>query len=177
MFNRKTRQSLHDLIAGTFVTKAKSAGEVDGAVWPVHRMIVGLLLLLAAGLPLATKGLAETWEFPELMAVQDRILESGLVHHASAQAGKSWGTSNDGKNWEKTYFSSVAVLKERPDDPERAAEKIAQIILKQYPLFFEKDVISVTVTYGFDIGIARAWRSFRNDHRPEEWRQILEPVQ
>lgn len=172
IFNKRTRQSLHDLAVGTFVTTVDSSGEAVGSVWKPHLVVTGVLLVIAAGLPVATKGLTKTWEFPELLQIQDNILSSGMVHHATAQAGKSWGTKN-GEKWEKTYFQSVAILKERPTDSESSAREIAQIILTTYPKAMEKDTIAITTTYGYDIGIARAWKSYNVSYTPEEWQQLI----
>ena len=176
VFNRRTRQSLHDIAVGTFVTTAESSGEAIGSVWKPHLVVTGSLLLVATALPFATKGLADTWEFPELLTVQDSILSSGKVHNATAQAGKSWGTNN-GEKWEKTYFQSVAIMKERPNDPESSAREIVQIILKAYPKVVEKDTIAITTTYGYDIGIARAWRSYNVSYTPEEWQRLIDKYQ
>lgn len=173
VFNRRTRQSLHDIAVGTFVTTAESSGEVVGSVWKPHLVVTGLLLVIATALPIATKGLADTWEYPELLTVQDSILSSGKVHNATAQAGKSWGTNN-GEKWEKTYFRSVAIMKERPSDPESSAREIVQIVLETYPKAMEKDTIAITTTYGYDIGIARTWKSFNASYTPEEWQQLIE---
>jgi uncharacterized RDD family membrane protein YckC len=172
IFNRRTRQSLHDLAVGTSVTTVNSSGEAVGSAWKPHLVVTGVLLVIAAGLPVATKGLAKTWEFPELLQVQDSILSSGTVHHTTAQTGKSWGTKN-GEKWEKTYFQSVAILKERPTDSESSAREIAQIILTTYPKAMEKDTIAITTTYGYDIGIARAWKSHNVSYTPEEWQQLI----
>lgn len=173
VFNRRTRQSLHDIAAGTFVTTAESSGKVVSSVWKPHLVVTGLLLVIATALPVAAKGLVKTWEFPELLTVQNSILSSGKVHNATAQAGKSWGTKNDEK-WEKTYFQSVAIMKKRPDDFEAAGRDIARIILSKYPKVLEKDTLTIIVTYGYDIGIASSWRRHNLSYTPEEWQGLLE---
>lgn len=176
LFNRRTRQSLHDLAIGTFVSTADSHGAAIGTVWKPHLIVSGILLAVSVGLPAITQGLTEKWEFSELLETQKQILSSGKVHHATAQAGKTWGQSN-GKKWERTYFQSVAFMKERPTDPAYAAREIAQIVLKANPNAMEKDIIAIITTYGYDIGIARSWRSYNASYPPEEWQRLIDKYQ
>ena len=95
---------------------------------------------------------------------------------ATVFEGKSWRVS-DGDKLETTYFRSTAILKERPGDYESPAKEIASIVLHAYPDVMKKDVLAITVTYGYDIGIARAWRSQSVHHSPEEWQKILRSSQ
>ena len=91
---------------------------------------------------------------------------------ASAIVGKSWSTVG-GKQSEATYFHSNAIWRERPKDSEVAAQQVASLILQNYKGIVDKDVLAVTITYGYDIGIARAWRTQRVQHSPSEWQEIL----
>jgi uncharacterized RDD family membrane protein YckC len=177
LFNRKTRQSLHDLAVGSFVTHALPRGRVvAGPVWKPHLVVAGLLLVIAAGLPAVTLRLADRWAFPELLKLQRSIIAGGRVHAASAQMGKSWGTRN-GEKWEKTYFQTVVILKERPLDPESAARGVAKIVLREYPEIVEKDIISITTSYGYDIGIARVSTRWNANYAPEEWQRQIDAHQ
>jgi hypothetical protein len=53
VFNRRTRQSLHDLVADTFVVDAHAAAPPAGRVSRVHLGIVGAICVAAMVLPLA----------------------------------------------------------------------------------------------------------------------------
>jgi uncharacterized RDD family membrane protein YckC len=55
IFNRRTRQSLHDLVMGTFVTRASPPGKVVGAIWRPHLIIVGVWLVVVIGIGSAWK--------------------------------------------------------------------------------------------------------------------------
>jgi uncharacterized RDD family membrane protein YckC len=50
VFNRRTRQSLHDLLVGSFVTKTTLQGEVAGSVWRPHLVVVGAWVVTVIGL-------------------------------------------------------------------------------------------------------------------------------
>ena len=173
IFNRRTRQSLHDLVVGTFVTKTTPQGSVPLIpLWRPHLAIIGVWFITILGLLVFIPALSQRGVFPELLAVQKSIQLSGKVHAATATVGKSWGTSS-GKKWESNYFRTNAILKERPSDYEGAAREIAAIVLRDYPEVMKKDVMAVTITYGYDIGIARSWRSQNVQHSPQEWQDIL----
>lgn len=174
IFNRRTRQTLHDLISGTFVVRVTpQQGELPPvSVWKPHVALVGIWFLVVIVFLVALPILAQKGPFPELLAVQKSIVSSGKVHTATVFVGKSWGTIN-GKKMETTYFRSNAILKRRPSDYEAAAKEIATIIIREYPHIMKKDILVVTVAYGYDIGIARAWRSYNVQHSPEEWQGNL----
>lgn len=172
IFNRRTRQSLHDLAVGSFVTKKTSNGQIVGSIWRPHLIVIAVWLVAVIGLSVVMTGLTKKGMFSELLSVQSAIQSSGKVHMVSVVAGKSW--SNVGGNRsETTYLQSNAVWKERPSDNEAAARQIAALILQNYSGIVDKDILAVTITYGYDIGIARAWRTQRVQHSPSEWQAIL----
>lgn len=172
VFNRRTRQSLHDLIVGSFVTKTSPPGEVIGSIWRPHLVVVGVWLMAVVGLSVAMTGLSQKGVFPGLLDVQKAIQASGKVHMATVNVGKSWQIVN-GSRSEATYFHSNAIWKQRPEDEESAARSVASMILHNYPDIADKDVLTVNITYGYDIGIARAWKSNTFSHSPSEWQRML----
>ena len=134
--------------------------------------VIGVWFIIVLGLLFFIPALSQRGVFPELLAVQKSIQSSGKVHVATTIVGKSWGTTS-GKKWESNYFRTNAILKERPSNYEGAAKEIATIVLRDYPEVMKKDVMAVTVMYGYDIGIARSWRSQNVQHSPQEWQEIL----
>ncbi len=171
-FNRLTRQSLHDLAVGTFVTNTSPQGEVRGSVWRPHITVVGIWVVAVIGLSVVMTGLSRKGVVPGLLDVQRAIQASGKVHVATVNVGKSWRYDN-GLRSETTYFYSNAIWKRRPQDEESAARVVASIILSNYPAIDEQDVLTVSIAYGFDIGIAHAWRSHTSTHSPKEWQQLV----
>ena len=172
VFNRRTRQSLHDLAAGTFVTKTSPQGVVTGSVWRPHLVVVGVWFVAVVGLSVAMTSLSQKGIFPGLIDVQQAIQAAGKVHVATVNVGKSWRIVG-GSRSEATYFHSNAIWKQRPEDDEAAARSIASIILLKYPDIADKDVLTVNITYGYDIGIAGAWKSHTFSHSPSEWQKML----
>ncbi len=90
--------------------------------------------------------------FPDLLVVQNAVQDSGKVHAASVFVGTSRGP-----NGEVQYFTTNAIWKNKPASAADAALEVAAIVLSAYPAIMSKEILAVTVTYGFDIGIASGW--------------------
>lgn len=178
VFNHKTRQSLHDLVAGTYVIRSPLGQEHSLLpMWKGHLCVVGLMFVTVLVLiTVIVPKLGKKEFFAELLAVQQSIQDSGLVHVATVSAGKSFGKnirSDQKEKWETTYFSTNAVLKKEPSNYEEVINEIASVIMEHYPPIMGKDTLVIDVTYGYDIGISHAWKKQRQQHSPEEWKQIL----
>ena len=178
IFNRNTRQSLHDLITGTYVVNISSEAALPAEpIWKGHLAIVGTLFVAVIVLiTIVIPKFASKEPFSDLLAVQKDIQESGLVHVATVTVGKSSGTNlstDGGGKWESTYFATNAVLRHRPTDYDTVTTKIASIIFDTYPQIMEKNSVVINATYGYDIGIASAWNSQRVQHTPQEWKELL----
>jgi len=177
IFNRRTRQSLHDLTVRTFVVRTSTKGDVVASpVWKFHLIIVGIWFFLTASFCAAGPMISQKSVFPELLAVQKSIQSTGKVHTATAFVGRSWGFAG-GKQWESTYFHSNVIWKTSPEDYDAAAKEVAALILSEYPKVMDKDVLIITVSYGYDIGIAHAWKYRVLHYSPEEWGEILDKSQ
>lgn len=177
IFNRVTRQSLHDLIIGTYVINSNSDEAIpDKAVWRGHFVAVGTLFAaVVAFIVIVVPRFARTEPFADLIAIQKQIQKSGLVHAATVTVGKRSGMrkhEEGEENGEMTFISTKAVLKYRPHDYEAVASEIASIVLDAYPAIVDKNALVVQTSYGYDIGIARAWIGHRIQHTPQEWKEL-----
>lgn len=166
IFNRKTRQSLHDLIAGTYVVRFRSSAELNvSPIWKGHLYITAAYLLLSIMLPVVVAPLVTSKEpFTDLLKVQKGIMDSGKVHMASVFVGQ-----DAGPNGNVSYFSAYAVWKGEPGSFAQAEREIASIMLREYPDAVNKDLIVVAIAYGYDIGISNSWRSATDQASPKEW--------
>lgn len=135
-------------------------------------MFISIILVITIVIP----KFAQKDFFKELLIVQKEIHSSGLVHTSKVSAGKSSGikTGAEGpKKWESRYFSINAVLKKKPSDYAIPINNITKIVLEEYPRIMEKDALLINVTYGYDIGIASAWKGQRKQHTPKEWHELF----
>ena len=63
--------------------------------------------------------------------------------------------------------------KGEPDSLDDAVASVAEIVFKTFPDADKKDNITITISYGFDIGIAFFWRWYPVSLSPAEWESRL----
>jgi uncharacterized RDD family membrane protein YckC len=165
LFNRATRRSLHDLLVGSSVVSVESAGVPAGRLWKGHVVILALILGIA-GPSTAWMGrqLSARFGLPALLKTVAAIEGSRDVRAASVNAGTMWG----GKGTSR-YVSVTALLVARPQSLADSCDAIGAIVLRAMPEIMDKDVLTVTVAYGFDIGIASGMRHFTKTLPPVDW--------
>jgi uncharacterized RDD family membrane protein YckC len=177
-FNRRTRQTIHDFVAGSFVVRAgrELAPPPGKAVWRGHFVVVGLLFVLSLGAPLiGERFFAQTELFPQLRAVQEALSHEPGVVYAGVTAGANTFASSQAGGKTTTNVVARLVVNPVPADKQAFADNAVKIILAAYPEADRKDVIVVTLVHGFDIGIASAWRAEPFAHSPADWRKRWAP--
>ena len=175
LFNRRTRQSLHDLAVGSYVVSNKTDDRVGETrrIWPVHFGAVGLILTSALALPYFVQRLESSVPFAALSSVQQALQQDPDVRHATAVVSVS---KFFGKNRSATtthIFISNIVLSRRVTDFDSLSNRLARIILDRDPSAEKEDEIAISIRYGYDIGIASAWRSRVFAFSPDQWRKRL----
>lgn len=174
LFNRRTRQSLHDLVVGTYVVRASASEALNVApVWKGHLAVAGILCLLVVSFSMIiTPVILQRTSLPELISVQNSILHSGKVHFASVFDGQVW--TNNGN---RQLFSTNAIWKHRLSSVkefEEEATEIAAIVLRDYRPVWQKDTLLINIAYGYDLGISSIWRSYAGQFSPNEWLTIVQ---
>ena len=168
LFNAKTRQSLHDLAAGTYVVYSPAPADLGGYVTPKKHLVIGGILLFAlpaAGIiffnPITTfaaQAINKNGSWDDLMALTNRVMEhepcivTGVMINTSTTI-----SSESGQKASRTktdYISVNAFLTKQGDDKDAVAGRIAKFVAKEYKGIKNIDEIRVRVTSGYDIGIA-----------------------
>lgn len=169
VFNRPTRQSLHDRVTGTYVVKVFPRGPVSAPpFWNKHWAVIAALnlALFAAAWVLVLK----VGHMEEMNPVQRAVYSTGRFHSVSMNRSVVYGS--------KTVTTlTVTVWAKDPSDPQRQVHDIARLILQKDPTALKSDVLMVNMTYGFDIGIASGWRSWFEERPPAEWVETLQKEQ
>jgi uncharacterized RDD family membrane protein YckC len=173
LFNRRTRQSLHDLAVGAFVVSTKTGGSFgeNSRVWPAHFGAVGIILTAALVLPYFVQRLSTSVPFAELVSAQQALQKVPDVRHATAviSTSKFFGK---GQSATATHmFISNITLSRRVTDFDSLANRLAKVILEHDPSAEKENVIAISIHYGYDIGIASASRSRNFAFSPEQWRK------
>lgn len=175
LFNRRTRQSLHDLAVGAYVVSSTADHSIRPAerTWPVHFGVVGLILTAALILPLVTVQLADSGAVAEMSSIQQGLLTLPGVRHASVYLGVNKAFRSSHRATTTHVLSAKIMYAGRIADSAPLAARAVQIILNRDPSIGREDEIAITVIYGYDIGIASAWRSRSFALSPQQWQQRL----
>lgn len=170
VFNRNTRQSLHDIIAGTYVVRTNTeSAETIKQIWAAHYAICGILMVLALLAPIFLRQLTQNEFFLELTKTREQIQNVPRVVYATIQDGQSTFRQVGGESKTTTYLSAQVLIKNQNIEDEKLASEIANIILETHKEATQRNLIQVVLTYGYDIGIASKWNSYRYSFSPEYW--------
>jgi uncharacterized RDD family membrane protein YckC len=167
IFNRTTRQSLHDLIVGTYVVNADVEKHETGSIWKPHIFIVGALFVIAGTVPAFTSNLTESESFKGLLSTQEVLTQNPNVSYTLVSYGYSTYNSAEGKTT-TTYVSAILHLKHDTVNDKELAKNFAQTVINHYSDSLEKDLIQITLSYGYDIGIASKWSYNTFNFEPNE---------
>lgn len=172
LFNRNTRQSVHDFVVGSYVAKAE-AGKIRflTPVWKGHYGILAAFLVGAGLLPIVANHFSKQEPFKEMLTIQRAIQKRPEVRYAFVTAGKTTMSTLGKGARESTFLSSRIVLSEQVTDYEQVANAIASTVLNSYPEAESKDSMNIVLSYGYDIGIASSWNSKNYNYSPLQWKE------
>jgi len=174
IFNRRTRQSLHDLIVGSFVVKRDSPPvPVSATVWKGHYVVVAIVLIASAVLPQLLSPLARNEFFRPLLALQQQIQKEPEVGYAGVFEGANMFKPYGGQAVRTSSLEVTVIPRKKLDDYNALANKVARVILQNHQRAREKDRISIIIVYGYDIGISSFWRKTPFSFSPSEWEKRL----
>jgi len=170
VFNRKSRQSLHDLLVGSYVVSAGATGPVAApAIWQAHLAVCALLVVASSIAPYFTKDLAAGEPFVSLMTTYRAVNSEPWVVHANVTKGKTFMTTTDTGQSTTTYLTITAYSHDSDIGNVERAKQLATLALSADSSARSLDIIQVTLVYGYDIGIASSWQSQNHAHPPAEW--------
>ncbi|RDS80006.1 RDD family protein [Dyella psychrodurans] len=169
VFNRRTRQSLHDLVVRSYVVNVKPAGLrlPPVAMWRGHLVVVGLIALLAFGAPLLGELIAHQAAFQPILAVQQQLLQQPHVRSAGFVDGKSFVYRN-GESQTSSYLQANLTLDAPMTSDADVARAAARVIRGVYPEKSKQVAIVVRLVYGYNMVIASRWESQTYRYEPGE---------
>ena len=170
LFNRPSRQSLHDLATGTYVVDSRTTGSIDTPKFSYgHAVFFGeLLLIFVVVSALIRSSPNPSGFFQEGSSVITAVAKSGKVRTVSASLQKDW----HGGEVDNTLLITVE-WKGKPEPRERAAVEIVDLVLKADPQANNDDFISVVFHEGISIGFANLKNDRIVSHSPADWLQLL----
>lgn len=168
LFNRRTRQSVHDLIVGAVVVRAQPSGPVSLLpVWRGHFVTVVAVFALSIGGVAYIFAAFRVDATSPLLRMQQQVSSMPGVRSASVVEGTAFA-SGAGRS---TFLAIRAVPRSQPGDEKTLAVKIARLVLTAFPAASQMDRFSVTLIHGYDIGIATSWDSKTFNGSPDDWRR------
>ena len=168
IFNRHTRQSLHDVVVGTYVTNKNSITTSIESIWKPHYVVVASLFIAAAVAPYFTMQLAQDAPFTDMLNVRKIVMSKPEVVYANIQEGISTMSTLDAETVKTTYITVQAFLTNDDISNEGVARDIGNTVVNNYSTANTKDIIQVTLAYGYDIGIWSFWKNHNHKFMPSD---------
>ncbi|MGO1282918.1 RDD family protein [Psychrobacter sp.] len=168
LFNRNTRQSLHDLVANSIVINIGSDKQNLLPVWKGHIVIVALLFLISAAVPAFTKDMVNNSPFQELVTVQKMLADEPKVSSVSVFKNTHTFTDTESGETVTDSLSLQVFVDSNIISDEDFAKEIARKSYSNYALAEELDVVYVTLIYGYNIAIASKSQSYSYEFKPSE---------
>ncbi len=171
LFNRTTRQSLHDLATGTFVVEA-GHGSLEPAAGKMPRfhaaVAAGWILLVVGWIGARDLGLVGSLVDPAVAANLETVERSvdALPRVVRSEVARGNVAPATGR---PTWYSVAVFVDEPPADFEAMARRIVATARAAGFACAPDDRFAVVVTRGFSLGISSFWWTFRRQKTCAEW--------
>jgi uncharacterized RDD family membrane protein YckC len=155
LFNRRTRQSLHDLAAGSFVVPRSHRGAVPVApLWRGHAgWIVACCVAVTAGFPVAYRRARELVpRVTELMRARERILVAHRIR--GFLVIPDFATEGADTTWYVSVLGRIDAAPQTEHEAESLRLALACALLREAPRTFRNAEVRLMVS--FERGAARA---------------------
>ena len=159
--NRHTLQSLHDLWSGTFVVSTKSEGCINSTNKKSLLYIGAALPLVIAIACSGTMSLAlnKFAYIADMQKIINTVIKELPVSAITIYRHKTITSNINGESTQEKSIEVTAKKKNKNDEENVLALKIAKIIFDSGFAFEEGEALSINIVYGYDIGIASDYTS------------------
>src|SRR5262249_12023015 len=141
-----------------------------GNIWWGHRAVVAVIVMLAVGGPIGGRQLGRPQLFTSLLTAPQAISNEPRV----AVRRRRWPpviNIEDGRRSSRQVLFVGVVLLPGATDPAAMANKVVRIVLDTAPEAARMDEITVLLSKGYDIGIARLTETRELSLSPLKWRE------
>jgi hypothetical protein len=185
VFNRTTRQGIHDLLVGSYVIKAPPNLEaVTPQIPRIHQIIaysllsVGLLIGIMGFLLLRSRptfGILESGEWEELQELQSSLLDKGEFFSVSVNRvnRRQLGSPAVFKDLSIEVWARKS-CKHNPGYCEELTKQIALTAFEQYDNLENLSGMRIAVVNRFDLGLASGHVPRSTSWSMEDWQKELE---
>jgi uncharacterized RDD family membrane protein YckC len=170
LFNRRTRQGLHDLAAGSFVADADECGPMPASsTWWIHYLILGSLFFAVATLGIFENLIYGSGRISQMSDDVERLESIPDVQSANVE-DLIWKSA--GAPAKKILVVSVTWSGEAAHQ-DSVADEAAKVLLESDATVKDHDSLRVIVVRGYNLGITRAQVTRTFQRTPAEWRARL----
>jgi uncharacterized RDD family membrane protein YckC len=175
IFNRRIRQSLHDLVVGSYVVRAQSGSPQLTALksWHGHIIATALFLVFASLLDPLLRLYYANDQYNALTPTLKKIRELPNINYASEYEYMPTSVNGQSHQQTKSFMTLKAAIARKDIDVNAMADRIIQIVLKDYSYINGYNSVTVSLEYGYNIGISSDWKSKEIAYSVSEWRQQL----
>lgn len=154
LFNRRSRQSLHDLAVRTWVVRdvPTAAAPSTTPPWRGHWVPVGVVALAALCAPWMLSPLAKAAPFVDLSVAAQRLLAEPEVRGAQVVVRQTWGNEQASG---KQLVAVVQVTEAAQINP-ALAQRLLERMVDVFPDAASYPTRIVQLQWGFDLGLL-AW--------------------
>lgn len=172
IFNKQTRQSLHDLLVGTYVATTDRNEEpvMLPAMTKTPFFVFGgfVTLLIGVGLFIVT---SKAPELKNILSIHSKLSKIDGVINASVVENTNY--TNGSKTLSYRAKLWVQNLPKEELENNIVVREAVQTILDNANSIDSFDVISISMTREFNIGIASQNYTKTIDQTPSKWREVL----
>lgn len=164
VFNRRTRQSLHDLAVGSYVVRVNEAPAMArfARMWRGHWVVLAVLAVLVLAAPVIGSQVAPA-QFKPLQTLLVRL--QAQPHVRTVGVSQNVFVTN-GRTPVHTLSATIALDAPLYGSPE-IAHQFAQLMARTTDVSADDGVV-VSLSYGYNMGIAHGTRSQWYRYRPSE---------
>ncbi|MCJ8155506.1 RDD family protein [Chryseobacterium sp. SSA4.19] len=178
IFNKETRQSLHDIVAKTYVVQEVRSSTISfmPAIKKRSFYITGGVFLLV--IITSIYGLSSSnSEIKKLVPVYEDILKQD--HISDATVSMNTNPFSDNSDTKYLYIISIKVDRNLKNDKNTGNNINTPEIRKAVETFInsnvydsDNEILTIVINSGFDIGIAKQFFSYSHSKTIHEWKRI-----
>lgn len=173
IFNKNTKQTLHDVISKTYVVDDGSSDFID--IVNNKRVLKSAIIfpILISVLVIGINFKMENTRLNEMHNLVNSIQNQLPINNTTVSRGitKYSGT----KNFENSNYIFIDCKKINQDDnSEDLSLKIAEIVLKSNIEFRDKESLIIQISTGYDIAIARKYHNQKYNLLLVDWKNKIE---
>lgn len=166
LFNRNTRQGVHDLAVGSYVVEAGRSGRVRlNPVRRVHWIVAAVIVILAAAAGIVAPRFARR-QFPQLLEDARQVEQLPGVQSAGINRVTTYRSGAHDSSLVVTVRCVVA-----DTDEQALANQVADSILTTDSGIDQYSVLRIVVVRGYDIGIAHGSFAQTYSDTPAGWKR------